>query len=319
MKLAELFTELRSRDVHISANGERLRCSAPDGVLTAELLDELQRHKPEILEFLHSTEAQTHAQRAIVPLEPGGARTPVFGVGGHNGDVFCYRVLAQHLGKGQPFYGLQPPGLDGVSEPLMDIIELAGYFADQIRAVRPHGPVVIAGFCAGGTTAFELAQQLQRTGTEVECLVLLGAPWPGCYRRHVMLQIKLGEQWKRVLKYATELGRLSFSSWSRLIAEKIRAQKAQRSATVTDPVLILRARVEEATIAAASRYVPEHYPGRVRHFLPNTDWANTRFVPQRWKSVAPHIEEQYGPLGCNADNLLQEPWVAAVARFYQNC
>jgi acyl transferase domain-containing protein/thioesterase domain-containing protein/acyl carrier protein len=264
------------------------------------------------------SEAQPGTQRAIVPLEPGGTRTPVFGVGGHNGDAFCYRVLARHLGKDQPLYGLQAPGLDGVSEPLEDIIELAGYYADQIRTAHPHGPVVIAGFCAGGTTAFELAQQLRRTGTEVECLVLLGAPWPGCYRRHVLLQIKLIQQWNRLLKYGAALSRLSLSSWWRLMAEKMQAQKAQRMATVTDPVLILRARVEEATIAAARRYVPEHYSGRVRHFLPSTVWADTRFEPRRWKSVAPQIEEQYGPQDCDDGNLLQEPWVASVARFYQS-
>ena len=111
-------------------------------------------------------QAVAHQQRAIVPLQPmirtEGTRTPIFAVPGHNGDVFCYRALARALGEDQPFYGLQPPGLDGESEPLTRIEDLAAYFAAQIRAFLPQGRcVVIAGFCAGGTVAFELAMPLR--------------------------------------------------------------------------------------------------------------------------------------------------------------
>ncbi|MGH8688419.1 MAG: hypothetical protein ACREVQ_12010, partial [Burkholderiales bacterium] len=113
-----LLAELRSRDVQLWADGERLRCSAPAGVLTPELRDRLARHKGDILDFLRSVETRARQQRAIVPLQPLVERTPVFGVGGHNGDVFCYRALAHHLGRDQPLYGLQPPGRDGQSEPL---------------------------------------------------------------------------------------------------------------------------------------------------------------------------------------------------------
>src|SRR5574339_560129 len=48
--------------------------------------------------------------------------------------------------------------------PLERIEELAGYFASQVRAFRRGAPCVIAGFCAGGAVAFELAQQLRRGG-----------------------------------------------------------------------------------------------------------------------------------------------------------
>ncbi len=55
---------------------------------------------------------------ARLPLEAAGTRTPIFAVGGHNGDVFTYRALALHLGPDQPFFGLQPPGLEEGSQPL---------------------------------------------------------------------------------------------------------------------------------------------------------------------------------------------------------
>ena len=41
----------------------------------------------------------------------------------------------------------------------MDRVEdIASYFADQIQAFQPAGPYIIAGYCSGGATAFELAR-----------------------------------------------------------------------------------------------------------------------------------------------------------------
>ena len=125
MMVPAFLAELRSRDVEVWADGDHLRCAAPAGVLTLDLRNQLQQRKSEILEFLRSATALAQQQRAIVPLQPRGTRPPVFGVAGHNGDVFCYRALAAHLGDEQPFFGLQPPGLDGLTEPLASVADLA--------------------------------------------------------------------------------------------------------------------------------------------------------------------------------------------------
>ena len=95
--------------------------------------------------------------------------------------MFCYRLFARHLPEA-PFFGLQPPGLDGRDRPLTRLEDLAGYFAAQIRAAHPGGPVIIAGFCAGGVVAFELARQLESAGTPVRFLALFGSPYPTFFR-----------------------------------------------------------------------------------------------------------------------------------------
>ncbi|MBU6411540.1 MAG: thioesterase, partial [Verrucomicrobia bacterium] len=156
MKILDFLTILRERDIRVWAEGDRLRCNAPTGALTPELRDEVRRRKDEILNFLRSAESLAQQQRAIVPLQPRGGAAPIFAVAGHNGDVFCFRAIAGHLGSDRPFFGLQPPGLDGSREPLGRVEDLAAYFAAQIRAARPEGPYVIAGYCAGGSIAFEL-------------------------------------------------------------------------------------------------------------------------------------------------------------------
>jgi thioesterase domain-containing protein len=312
---------LRERDIQVGADGDRLRCSAPTGMLTPELRDQLQHRKHEILEFLRSTEVLARQQRAIVPLQPHGKRTPVFAVPGHNGDVFCYRALAQHLGDDQPLYGLQPPGLDGHSEPLARIEDLAAYFAAQIRAFRPDGPCIIAGFCAGGSTAFELGRQLLQAGTAIDCLALFGAPYPARYRRLALLRERLGQQLERVLMHTRALAPLSFAERRLYFAKKLRDREARRAAEASaapEQVLVLRAGVERATLAALSRYVPGHFTGRVCLFVPCESWARTLNEPLRWRSVAGCTEEYFGPDGCSTNNMLLESYAPAFADLFRS-
>jgi thioesterase domain-containing protein len=314
--------ELRSRDVHVWADGDRLRCNAPPDVLTPELRDRLQQRKNDILEFLRAAGTLAQHPRAIVPLQPRGNRTPIFGVGGHNGDVFCYRYLSRHLGDEQPVYGLQPPGLEGESKPLARVEDLAAYFAPQIRACRPEGPYIIAGFCAGGMIAFELARQLVRTGAVISLLAMFGAPHPARFRRLALMRERWAQQVERVVEHTSALVSLSSGERRLYVAEKLRQRRARRvaeRATAPDPALVLRASVERATLAAGRRYTPGDYAGRVCLFGPSRDWMRSRDEPLRWRSVVPHAEEYFGPDGCNLDTMMLEPYAATFAELFSQC
>jgi thioesterase domain-containing protein len=314
----DFLAELRSRDIQISTDGDRLRCNAPAGALTPELRDQLQQRKNDILKFLRSASALAEDQRAVVPLQPRGKRTPILAVGGHNGDVFCYRALAQHLGDDQPFFGLQPPGLDGHSEPLARVEDLAAYFAAQIRAFRPDGPYIIAGFCAGGTIAFELGRQLLQERAAISFLALFGSPYPTSYRLLPQLRQRIDFELERALKHTRALASLSFKGRRSYIAEKLRQRKARFDAT-PDPVLVLRARVEKLTMAAVRRYSPRHFAGRVSLFLPSKEWLLSRDAPLGWRSVARSTEQYFGPDGCNGDRMLREPYARAFAELFRQC
>ena len=315
MRVPTFLEELRGRDIQVWADGDRLRCNAPAGLLTPDLRDQLQQRKDDILEFLRSAETVARQQRAIVPLQPRGNRTPVFAAPGHNGDVFCYRALARYLGEDQPLYGLQPPGVDGVGDPLRRVEDLAAYFAAQIRAFRPDGPYIIAGYCAGGMNAFELARQLEQAGATIEFLALLGAPYTARYRRWPMLK----ERCEHIVRHARALlSRPAGERWSYL-AEKLRARKALREAARSDPVLVLRTGVERATLAAARRYTPGHFAGRVCLLVPCREWAHTLNEPLRWRSAAACAEEHYGPDDCTYGTMLLEPHARVFAELFRQC
>jgi thioesterase domain-containing protein len=322
VKVPSFLATLRERDIHVWAEGDRLRCSAPAGALTPELRDELRDCKKDILEFLCSAETLARQQRAIVPLQPLGGRVPVFGVAGHNGDVFCYRALAQHLGDDQPFYGLQPPGLDGHSPLISRVEDLAAYFAAQIRAFRSSDPCIIAGFCSGGAVAFELALQLVRERAQVNFLALFGCPYPASYRLVPQLRQRIGQNFSHVVEHARELAMLPSRQRGAYIAQKLRNLKLQRAVerpTAAHWVLALRAKVERATIVAARRYKPAQFKGCVSLFLPCSDWARSGFEALRWRSVAEYSEAYAGPDGCNADNMLREPYALTFAKLFREC
>jgi thioesterase domain-containing protein len=313
--LSAFLADLRKRDVRVWADGDRLRCRAPAGVLTPELRQALQERKREILEFLRSGAALADQPRAIVPLQPRGTRTPVFGVGGHNGDVFCYRALARQLGDDQPFFGLQPPGLDGHSEPLTRVEDLAAYFADQVRAFRPEGPYVVVGFCAGGGIAFELARQLVQDGADVELVALFGSPFPTWYRFFGGLRWRLARQLERLSRHARILALHPWSDLRAYVGERLAGRRANRGAAATakrDAVLVRRAKLERVTLAALRRYSPAKFAGTLRVFLPSRAWLGFGTPARGWRSVTQSVEEYVGPDGCTGDDMLREhaPWFA---------
>jgi hypothetical protein len=174
VNIAAFLSDLRSLDIHLWAEGDLLRCNAPSGALTPALRDQLREQKGNIVRFLQSA-AQP---RAVVPIQPHGDGLPIFAIGGHNGDVFCFRALSRHMGRTQPLFGLQPPGLDGEADPATSVEDLAQIFATAIRSVRPQGPVIVAGYCAGGAIAFETARRLLQDGQEVACVALLAGRYP---------------------------------------------------------------------------------------------------------------------------------------------
>lgn len=302
MNVAPFLLELRRRDIQVWLDGEQLRCNARAGTLTDELREELRQRKTEIVDFLRTAQQVATQQRAIVPLQQNGTLVPVFAVPGHNGDVFCYRALAQSLGDEQPFFGLQAPGLDGQVEPLERIKSLAAYFASQIRGFQPQGPYIIAGFCAGGSIAFELAQQLSAIGETVGFLALFGSPFPTFFRPFSQFQRLVKRRTQDLAKHARMLASGSWRErWQYLQAKLHRDRDA---APTTDAVLKLRARVEEATLTAVRTYTPQFFPGRVCLFLPSTQWAHSGFRAFGWRAVAPRVEEYFGPDGCTSDDML---------------
>lgn len=318
MTVASLLAELRNRDIQVWVEDDQLRCNAPVGVLTPDLRDVLRQRKRDMIEFLRSAQALAQQQRGIVPLQQRGNRVPVFAMPGHNGDVFLYRALAQHLGDDQPFFGLEPPGLDGQTQPLGSVEDLAAYFAEQIRTFRPDGPYVIAGYCAGGAVAFELARQLQQQGGTISTLIFFAGCYPTWYRPLPQLRERVALRTKRIGRHIRALASLSNGERRVYITEELRRRKAN-GLKADDPVKELRERLKRITAKAVSDYVPRGFDGRLCQILPSSDCVLPRVATQNWRTVARNLEEYCGPDGCEGDVMLLEPHVNAIAGVFRLC
>jgi thioesterase domain-containing protein len=115
---------------------------------------------------------------ALVPIQPKGAKPPIFCVPGAGGNAIYLHNLARELGQDQPFYGLQGRGMDGEAAPHSTVEAMADYYLDAIRVTQPEGPYHLAGHSLGGWVAFEMADRLRQVGQEVAFLAIIDTPVP---------------------------------------------------------------------------------------------------------------------------------------------
>lgn len=112
-------------------------------------------------------------ERGLPILQSGGPGTPLaFAHGDVLGDGWYCRRLAPLLGS-SPLIVL-PTYRPGPDSPL-SIEAMARAHVDRLRAVQPHGPYRVGGFCIGGLVAFEMARILSAQGEQVEAVVMVDA------------------------------------------------------------------------------------------------------------------------------------------------
>lgn len=322
MSVGAFLESLRRRDIEVRLEGDVLRCMAPVGAIDTALREVLRVRKKDIVAFLDTARELASQQPAIVPLQPAGHLPPIYAVPGHSGDVFCFRALSRHLGEDQPFFGLQPPGLDGVEPPLGSVEALASNFADQIAVACPVGPCVVAGYCAGGTVAFELARQLVQRGIAVDFVALFGSPFPSWYRPLPQLMETLAKQGKRLKKHVQALrsqGCPGFGSYAIAKWQDRRTRRAALLHVAADTAQVCRAAVEAATLMAVRRYTPRPFEGRLAVFLPNEEWQQAGNRLLRWPQfLAKRAEEFVGPTHCQGFSMLLEPHAADIATLFRS-
>lgn len=138
----------------------------------------LQAPTVEQLSALLRQEKWSSSWSSLVAIQAEGSRPPFFCVHGVGGNVVGFRDLARHLGPDQPFYALQPQGLDGKRECLTNIPEMAERYIREIKRIQPEGPYRLGGYSFGGLVAYEMAQQLEAQGEEMALLALFDT-YPG--------------------------------------------------------------------------------------------------------------------------------------------
>ena len=102
--------------------------------------------------------------RKIITIRPGTHKTPLFLIHDGLGETLLYRALAMRMDRDRPVLGIEPDRYAGGSFLHTGIAEMASAYIARLQTVQPHGPYLLAGLCAGGVIAFEIARQLQDMG-----------------------------------------------------------------------------------------------------------------------------------------------------------
>ena len=272
----------------------------------------------------------------LVPLQPAGNKPPFFCVHPIFGVVLPYYELACHLGTDQPFYGLQPYGLDGLHSPLTSIEEMADRYVTALRTVQPQGPYQLGGWSFGGLVAYEMAQQLHRAGEQVRLLAILDTLAPVssnqismCDGLKFLLTTVSRSIYPFFLDYLSLISDriLNTSDFSTLIQKIITPrlwQSLLEKATIShllpqktvlrmlDELTIHRMmRIFYANSGAALKYVPHPYPNAIALFKTSKLLKKSDDSTLGWNQLVSDVQ-----LNCISGNhltMLKKPYVQLLA------
>ncbi|NQZ12379.1 MAG: AMP-binding protein, partial [Algicola sp.] len=77
MKTVEFISQLQSLDVKLFLQAGELKCNAPQGVMTPDIISELKNQKQAIIDFLQSLEAAKDQQEIVISKRPEQASAPM--------------------------------------------------------------------------------------------------------------------------------------------------------------------------------------------------------------------------------------------------
>lgn len=208
---------------------------------------------------------------SLIKMRDGRSRIPLYYVPGNMGNIYIdLKHLARHLNSDRPLYAFQ----DGIGHPSR-IEALAAHFIQDIQAIQPEGPYLLAGSCLGAAVAFEMAQQLRRMGERVALLALvepapLSLPGSNTYRHLARdLGIRFGRR---------------FTRQSGAAAEENREDQRNTPGNLKELVSLARFKLKVlANIWELRRYHPQPYGDQYHLFLTEESLQSTRYG---WRKMA---------------------------------
>ncbi|MBD1922211.1 amino acid adenylation domain-containing protein [Funiculus sociatus GB2-A5] len=335
-----------------------------NSLLAIRLMDEVykqfKRELPLSTLFLNPTveslastlfvENNSRSWSPLVAIQPKGSNPPFFCVHPIFGVVFPYYELAYHLGKNQPFYGLQPRGIDGEQPPITRIEDMAAYYIEALRVVQPKGPYFLGGWSFGGLVAFEMAQQLQKSGHEVGLVAMLDTLAPGSDNQpsfkdgfRFLFTIATRYIWSFIIDYFYLLtdsknNSQSFIShfpilnklvllleknlfWRSILGEEAIANlmsQESRSQILRELTIQPMLRVFHANSEATLNYSPQVYPNRITLFKTSVQLKTEQDTSMGWSNLAVGGVEIHNIPG-NHLTMLKKPHVQVLCEQLKAC
>ncbi|MEO7651792.1 MAG: thioesterase domain-containing protein, partial [Bryobacteraceae bacterium] len=216
------------------------------------------------------SDGHTPPGSGVIALQPHGSRLPLFVIGVQ---IETCR-LANALERDQPVFAVPTPEPENFPAT---IEAAAGFCLAALKQFRPSGPYLLAGWCAYGVIAYEMARRLDAEGHEVPLLALFDS-------RGVLFTAgdgpSIGEEIRfhgRKMLGMSPPGALAYLS--RRVRVRLRALTRRLKRTM------LPTNGAHSIGSALRAYQPGPYDGRAVHF-----WAL-----DRWESLS-RLKTEWGPV-----------------------
>ena len=119
------------------------------------------------------------------------------------GGVEVYVPISDFIEKDYNCWGIREDSdwTDGFKE--ITVEELAAKYITKIKKIQPDGPYNIAGWCVGGTIAYEMVRQLEALGDSISYFAILDTTGPEADSFDNNVEVTLENERKLVLRFTT--------------------------------------------------------------------------------------------------------------------
>lgn len=208
----------------------------------------------------------------VIPIQLKGTGAPIFCLAGKGGNPLRFRMLAELIGTSNPIYFLQSRGLDGKVRPFHKVPDIAADYLNEIKRIAPTGPYHLIGSSFGGLVAYEIASRLPIK--EVGVIALLDTFGPGYMRQKQKASSQISKfsryirKHLRLVLFTDQNSRKEYFRYYKdflpTLVKKLRKKNISQTNSEWGnnlPEELLK--IEQANLAAARRYQPPAYPGKI--------------------------------------------------------
>jgi len=266
----------------------------------------------------------------LVEIQKGESKTPLFLVHGAGGNILIYRDLARRLGPEYPVYGFQSQGLDGKKPILTKIEDMASNYIQEIKSIQPEGPYFIGGYCMGGSVAYEMAQQLQKSGEKVGLVILFetynysNIPEQTFLDKIYYYIQKADFHWRNFLllnpkkKWTFILEKVKVAIGRRKVLYGILKSRIGNIFHKKEDQSSILSKIWKTNDQAAFDYIPKPFSGKIVQFLPIKEYAHHLGPELGWEKLAQGELETHR-LPIYPAGMLVEPFVELLAEKLKIC
>ncbi|UCH95943.1 MAG: amino acid adenylation domain-containing protein, partial [Candidatus Aminicenantes bacterium] len=135
--------------------------------------------------------------------EPG---SHLFLVHAGSGEVGNYMEFCNRLSAGFHYWGIKANKLENYTPTNITIEDIARQYIEKVKKIQPQGPYNIAGWCIGGTIAFEMVKQLEQIGERTRFLALINSHAPDLHLKNNQEDITFSNELDLVSEFITAPG-----------------------------------------------------------------------------------------------------------------